>query len=100
MYDDQIQVGVLKVDSILGLDSKEDFKLKKEIKKKEEAYSAFVMYAKKWWSEFLQIRKSHSKRLVKIFVNSERGKPVVSSFIFPIRGKLRNSSEARVNIKK
>lgn len=27
----------------------------------------FITYAKRWWDEYLQIRSSHSERLVKIF---------------------------------
>lgn len=87
---DQVTVGVLNVDlSDLDhfLDSeKENFKIQRKIKVKEEQYKAFVNYAKKWWNQFLQIRSSHERRLVKIFVNSERGKTVVSAFIYPIKG--------------
>lgn len=66
----------------------ENFKMKRQLKVKEEKYKAFLDYARKWWNDFLYIRSSHSKRLVKIFVNSETGKNVVSSFIFPIKGKI------------
>jgi len=27
----------------------------------------FITYAKRWWDEYLQIRDTHSERLVKIF---------------------------------
>lgn len=31
----------------------------------------FLIYAKQWWREFLQIRSSHTNRLVKIFAQDE-----------------------------
>ena len=51
------------------------------------------MYAKQWWREFLQIRASHSNRLVKIFAQDECGtnRPVCS-FVRPLRaGRLLDS---------
>ena len=38
----------------------------------------FLVYAKQWWKEYLQIRSSHAQRLVKIFARDEAGlsKPV------------------------
>ena len=53
----------------------------------------FLVYAKQWWREFLQIRASHSNRLVKIFAQDERGtnRPVCS-FVCPLRaGRLLDS---------
>ncbi|XP_032225955.2 centrosomal protein of 76 kDa [Nematostella vectensis] len=46
----------------------------------------FLVYAKQWWREFLQIRPSHSKRLVKIFAQDEcaTNRPVCS-FVHPLR---------------
>ena len=31
----------------------------------------FLAYSKQWWREFLQIRASHSNRLVKMFAQDE-----------------------------
>ena len=53
----------------------------------------FLVYAKQWWREFLQIRASHSNRLVKIFAQDECGtnRPVCS-FVSPLRaGRLLDS---------
>jgi len=53
----------------------------------------FLVYAKQWWTEFLQIRASHSNRLVKIFAQDECGtnRPVCS-FVCPLRaGRLLDS---------
>ena len=53
----------------------------------------FLVYAKQWWREFLQIRASHSNRLVKIFAQDECGtnRPVCS-FVRPLRaGRLLDS---------
>ena len=53
----------------------------------------FLVYAKQWWREFLQIRSSHSNRLVKIFAQDECGtnRPVCS-FVCPLRaGRLLDS---------
>ena len=53
----------------------------------------FLVYAKQWWKEFLQIRASHSNRLVKIFAQDECGtnRPVCS-FVCPLRaGRLLDS---------
>lgn len=53
----------------------------------------FLVYAKQWWREFLQIRASHSNRLVKIFAQDECGtnRPVCS-FVCPLRaGRLLDS---------
>ncbi|PFX21677.1 Centrosomal protein of 76 kDa [Stylophora pistillata] len=53
----------------------------------------FLVYAKQWWREFLQIRASHSNRLVKIFAQDECGtnRPVCL-FVCPLRaGRLLDS---------
>ncbi|XP_071785511.1 centrosomal protein of 76 kDa-like [Asterias amurensis] len=46
----------------------------------------FLVYAKQWWREFLQIRPSHQNRLVKIFAQDENAtnRPVCA-FINPLR---------------
>jgi len=53
----------------------------------------FLVYAKQWWREFLQIRASHSNRLVKIFAQDECGtNHPVCSFVCPLRaGRLLDS---------
>ncbi|XP_029360196.1 centrosomal protein of 76 kDa isoform X1 [Echeneis naucrates] len=40
----------------------------------------FLVYAKQWWREFLEIRPSHQSKMVKIFAQDENGinKPVCS----------------------
>eukprot|EP00794_Sanderia_malayensis_P018997 gene18997-20909_t len=46
----------------------------------------FLAYTKQWWREFLQIRASHSNRLVKIFAQTENGvHRLVCSFVQPLR---------------
>ncbi|XP_071495438.1 centrosomal protein of 76 kDa-like [Diadema antillarum] len=47
----------------------------------------FLVYAKQWWREYLQIRPSHQGRLVKIFAQDENGvnRPVCS-FVKPLSG--------------
>ncbi len=35
--------------------------------KQAEKERLFLVYAKQWWKEFLQIRSQHRERLVKIF---------------------------------
>ncbi|XP_064610638.1 centrosomal protein of 76 kDa-like isoform X2 [Liolophura sinensis] len=46
----------------------------------------FLVYAKQWWKEYLQIRPSHQDRLVKIFAQDENAtnRPVCS-FVKPLR---------------
>lgn len=53
----------------------------------------FLVYAKQWWREYLQIRPSHANRLVKIFAQDECAinRPVCS-FVRPLRaGRLLDS---------
>lgn len=38
-----------------------------ERQKTAEKERLFLVYAKQWWREYLQIRPSHNSRLVKIF---------------------------------
>ncbi|XP_005103634.1 centrosomal protein of 76 kDa [Aplysia californica] len=46
----------------------------------------FLVYAKQWWKEYLQIRESHQERLVKMFAQDENGvKRPVSSYVKPFR---------------
>ncbi|RUS90786.1 hypothetical protein EGW08_001405 [Elysia chlorotica] len=46
----------------------------------------FLVYAKQWWKEFLQIRDTHQDRLVKMFAQDENGvKRPVSSYVKPLR---------------
>jgi centrosomal protein CEP76 len=54
----------------------------------------FLVYAKQWWREFLQIRPQHSDRLVKIFAQDETGtNRLTCSFVKPIRaGRLIDSA--------
>ncbi|KAK2191243.1 hypothetical protein NP493_55g07029 [Ridgeia piscesae] len=46
----------------------------------------FLVYAKQWWKEFLQIRTTHKERLIKIFAQDENGtnRPVCS-YVRPLR---------------
>lgn len=54
----------------------------------------FLVYAKQWWREFLQIRPQHSDRLVKIFAQDETGtNRLTCSFVTPLRaGRLIDSA--------
>ena len=40
--------------------------------KQAERERLFLVYAKQWWKEYLQIRPSHKDRLVKIFAQVSR----------------------------
>ncbi|XP_069076034.1 centrosomal protein of 76 kDa isoform X1 [Pleurodeles waltl] len=57
-----------------------------EHQKTAEKERLFLVYAKQWWREYLQIRPSHSTRLVKIFAQDENwvNRPVCS-FVRPMR---------------
>ncbi|XP_034618473.1 centrosomal protein of 76 kDa isoform X3 [Trachemys scripta elegans] len=57
-----------------------------ERQKTAEKERLFLVYAKQWWREYLQIRPSHNTRLVKIFAQDENGinRPVCS-YIRPLR---------------
>ena len=44
-----------------------------ERQRNSERERLFLVYAKQWWKEYLQIRAAHSQRLVKIFAPDERG---------------------------
>ncbi|KAF4103509.1 hypothetical protein G5714_016392 [Onychostoma macrolepis] len=51
-----------------------------ERQKTAEKERLFLVYAKQWWQEFLEIRPSHQSKLVKIFAQDENGvnRPVCS----------------------
>lgn len=53
----------------------------------------FLVYAKQWWKEYLQIRPAHSQRLVKIFAQDEGGgSHPVCAYVRPLRaGRLLDS---------
>ncbi|XP_078071809.1 centrosomal protein of 76 kDa isoform X1 [Mustelus asterias] len=57
-----------------------------ERQKTAEKERLYLVYAKQWWREYLQIRPSHDTRLVKIFAQDENGvnRPVCS-YIRPLR---------------
>ncbi|ELT93283.1 hypothetical protein CAPTEDRAFT_130762 [Capitella teleta] len=62
--------------------------------RKAEKERLFLVYAKQWWQEYLQIRSSHKDRLVKIFAQDENGanRPVCS-YVKPMRaGRLLDMS--------
>ena len=47
----------------------------------------FLAYSKQWWREYLQIRQTHSNRIVKIFAQDENGiHKHACSFVQPLRG--------------
>ncbi|XP_062501209.1 centrosomal protein of 76 kDa-like isoform X2 [Corticium candelabrum] len=50
----------------------------------------FLVYAKQWWKEYLQVRPSHAHRLVKIFAQDENGinRPVCSYLSPLLAGRL------------
>ncbi|XP_023669330.1 centrosomal protein of 76 kDa [Paramormyrops kingsleyae] len=51
-----------------------------ERQRRAERERLFLVYAKQWWREFLEIRPSHQTKLVKIFAQDENGvnRPVCS----------------------
>lgn len=53
----------------------------------------FLVYAKQWWKEFLQVRTEHAQRLVKIFAPDEAGvSQMVCCFVRPLKaGRLLDS---------
>ncbi|XP_014670926.1 PREDICTED: centrosomal protein of 76 kDa-like [Priapulus caudatus] len=50
-----------------------------------ESERLFLVYAKEWWREYLQVRESHSSRLVKIFAQDETAshRPVCT-YLWPL----------------
>ncbi|KAM9308041.1 centrosomal protein of 76 kDa isoform 2-T2 [Gastrophryne carolinensis] len=57
-----------------------------ERQKAAEKERLFLVYAKQWWREYLQIRPSHNSRLVKIFAQDENwvNRPVCC-YVRPLR---------------
>lgn len=64
-----------------------------EKQRNDERERLFLVYAKQWWREYLEIRPSHSQRLVKIFTPDESGaNHLVCSYVHPLRaGRLLDS---------
>ena len=64
-----------------------------EKQRDSERERLFLVYAKQWWKEYLQIRAAHSQRLVKIFAPDERGTShPVCRYVTPLRaGRLLDS---------
>lgn len=61
--------------------------LKIEQNRYSEAERMFLVYAKQWWREYLQIREGHSQRLVKIFAQDEKGcNWPVCAYVHTLRG--------------
>ncbi|KAK3086421.1 hypothetical protein FSP39_018251 [Pinctada imbricata] len=58
-----------------------------EKSRQSERERLFLVYAKQWWKEYLQIRPAHQDRLVKIFAQDENciNRPVCS-YVRPLRG--------------
>lgn len=54
--------------------------------KNTERERLFLVYAKQWWKEYLEIREDHKNRLVKIFAQDENGvnRPVCS-YVRPMK---------------
>lgn len=61
--------------------------LNMERSRQSEKERLFLVYAKQWWKEYLQIRPANQERLVKIFAQDENSvnRPVCS-FVKPLRG--------------
>lgn len=64
-----------------------------EKQQRTERERLFLVYAKQWWKEYLQLRPDHSNRLVKIFAPNEAGvSRLVCSYVRPLRaGRLLDS---------
>ncbi|KAI9193282.1 CEP76 C2 domain-containing protein [Polychytrium aggregatum] len=62
-----------------------EFLIKREERAITDTARLFHLYAKQWWSDFLQIRSTHANRLVKIFALDEQGhRSPVTGYIYPI----------------
>lgn len=60
--------------------------LEMEHQQATEREQMFLLYAKQWWREYLEIRPSHSQRLVKIFAQDEEGRShLVCCYVRPLR---------------
>ena len=64
-----------------------------EKQRRDERERLFLVYTKQWWREYLEIRSTHSQRLVKIFAPDETGvNHPVCSYVRPLRaGRLLDS---------
>lgn len=64
-----------------------------EKQRRSEKERLFLVYARQWWKEYLQLRPEHSQRLVKIFASNETGdSQLVSCYVRPLRaGRLLDS---------
>lgn len=64
-----------------------------EHSKNTERERLFLVYAKQWWKEYLEIREDHKNRLIKIFAQDENGSNrLVCSYVKPMRtGRLIDS---------
>ena len=63
-----------------------DAQLQVERRRSAEREQLFLVYAKQWWKEFLQIRVEHAHRIVKIFSQDECGcSRSVCTFVHPLR---------------
>lgn len=62
--------------------------LKLEHNRLTEKERLFLVYAKRWWQEYIQIRPVHSKRLVKIFAQDENTvNRFVCSYLKPLKSQ-------------
>ena len=90
----RITAGVLEVQLEVvsrGTDSLQEDVVTTQLKIEQNRYSEaermFLVYAKQWWREYLQIREGHSQRLVKIFAQDEKGcNWPVCAYIHTLRG--------------
>ena len=64
-----------------------------ERQRRAEKDRLFLVYAKQWWKEYLQLRTQHSQRLIKIFAPDEAGvSRLVCQYVQPLRaGRLLDS---------
>lgn len=64
-----------------------------ERNRQAERERLFLVYAKQWWKEYLEIRSCHRERLIKIFAQDENGRNrPVCSYVYPLRaGRLINT---------
>ena len=64
-----------------------------ERQRRAEHERLFLVYAKQWWAEFLQVRREHAGRPVRIFARDESGRSrFVCSFVRPLSaGRLLDS---------
>lgn len=61
------------------------YQVEQSISKQKEAERVFFVFAREWWSDYLNIRDTHESRLVKLFANYEGGKKVlISKLLLPI----------------